>query len=64
MTSFKRQIEAQAGGDPAKLKAAFMNLARTESDCSSHSQGGDLGVFGHGEMQWYARVFSNRLDEC
>ncbi|CAK7896208.1 peptidyl-prolyl cis-trans isomerase Ess1p [[Candida] anglica] len=26
-------------------------LAETESDCSSHSQGGDLGFFGKGSMQ-------------
>ncbi|CAL8093944.1 unnamed protein product [Calicophoron daubneyi] len=26
-------------------------LARTESDCSSAHAGGDLGFFGHGEMQ-------------
>lgn len=27
------------------------DLARTESDCSSHSNGGDLGFFARGEMQ-------------
>lgn len=50
--SFKKQLETAAKGDPAVLKAEFMKLARPESDCSSHSQGGDLGFFGHGEMQW------------
>lgn len=29
----------------------FEDLARTESDCSSARNGGDLGVFGRGQMQ-------------
>ncbi|KAI8908825.1 hypothetical protein DFJ77DRAFT_130776 [Powellomyces hirtus] len=29
----------------------FAKLATTESDCSSAKQGGDLGVFGRGDMQ-------------
>lgn len=32
-------------------EAKLADLARDESDCSSHSHGGDLGFFGKGEMQ-------------
>ena len=30
---------------------AFADVARVESDCSSAAKGGDLGVFGRGQMQ-------------
>ena len=42
--------EVEGEGDPAELKAAFEELARTESDCSSHKRGGDLGKFGRRKM--------------
>lgn len=32
-------------------EVSFEELARTESDCSSARNGGDLGVFGRGRMQ-------------
>ncbi|CAK9438372.1 uncharacterized protein LODBEIA_P25960 [Lodderomyces beijingensis] len=32
-------------------EATFADIAETESDCSSHSRGGDLGFFGKREMQ-------------
>lgn len=32
-------------------ETTLTELAQTESDCSSHSQGGDLGFFGRGQMQ-------------
>ncbi|KAL4250275.1 Peptidyl-prolyl cis-trans isomerase [Abortiporus biennis] len=39
--------QAQIGGDPKK----FAELASKYSDCSSHSNNGDLGFFGRGQMQ-------------
>ncbi|KAL7009299.1 peptidyl-prolyl cis-trans isomerase Pin1 [Cystobasidiomycetes sp. EMM_F5] len=36
---------------PADLPRAFAQLASTESHCSSHSHGGDLGPFRKGQMQ-------------
>ena len=33
------------------MKKMFMTIARTESDCSSAQKGGDLGLFGRGQMQ-------------
>ncbi|CAE7208245.1 unnamed protein product [Rhizoctonia solani] len=38
---------AEIGTDPIK----FAELATEYSDCSSHRNGGDLGVFGKGQMQ-------------
>ncbi len=32
-------------------EASFEELASKYSDCSSAKRGGDLGPFGHGEMQ-------------
>ncbi|CCE83178.1 Piso0_003750 [Millerozyma farinosa CBS 7064] len=34
-----------------KGETTLSELSSTESDCSSHSQGGDLGFFGRGQMQ-------------
>lgn len=34
-----------------KLEEAFIELAKTESDCNSNRRGGDLGKFGKGKMQ-------------
>ena len=36
---------------PASLQSEFAKLASTESHCSSHSHGGDLGPFKRGQMQ-------------
>ncbi len=35
----------------ASGEVSFEELAATESDCSSHTRGGDLGTFGRGKMQ-------------
>ena len=54
VTAFREQIVAKAaGGGPVALKAAFEELAATESHCSSakRPQAGDLGVFTRGKMQ-------------
>lgn len=40
---FRRRIVAK--------EVEFEDLARTESHCSSAQRGGDLGFFGHGQMQ-------------
>lgn len=32
-------------------KARFEDVASVESDCSSAAKGGDLGLFGRGQMQ-------------
>ncbi|GJJ11881.1 hypothetical protein Clacol_006119 [Clathrus columnatus] len=42
-----RGFQNQINGDPIK----FAELATIHSDCSSHTQGGDLGGFGKGQMQ-------------
>ena len=42
-TGYRKQIE---GGD-----VTFAKLASEFSDCSSARKGGDLGVFGRGQMQ-------------
>lgn len=54
-SELKRQLEA--GGD-------FEELARLHSNCSSSSRGGDLGLFGRGEMvpDFDAAAFSLPVD--
>ena len=44
-------LKEQSEGDPKKLRSAFQELAKTESDCSSAKRGGDLGYFGRKKMQ-------------
>ena len=42
-----REYQAQISGSSKK----FAELATVHSDCSSHTNGGDLGWFGRGQMQ-------------
>lgn len=42
-SEFRRKLESK--------EAKFAELASKESDCSSARKGGDLGVFGRGQMQ-------------
>lgn len=42
---------AQAEGGFDALFNAFQEIAYTDSDCGSHERGGDLGLFGRGQMQ-------------
>merc|ERR1711939_669350 len=42
---------ALKSGPPEELPSRFAALASTESHCSSHSHGGDLGPFRRGQMQ-------------
>eukprot|EP01031_Cornospumella_fuschlensis_P038778 gene38778-47154_t len=44
-----REVEATQGFD-AMFKL-FKQIAEQNSDCGSHERGGDLGVFGRGQMQ-------------
>lgn len=37
--------------DKSKQKKRFKEIASEFSDCSSAKRGGDLGSFGHGQMQ-------------
>lgn len=54
ITRSKEEAKAIILGHEARIRsgaATLSELAQTESDCSSHKRGGDLGWFGHGEMQ-------------
>lgn len=44
-----QRILQQQGYD--EMLKRFREIATTESDCGSHERGGDLGMFGRGQMQ-------------
>jgi len=44
---FRKQLLEAEG----EIENAFVELAKTESDCNSNKRGGDLGKFGRGKMQ-------------
>lgn len=50
VTSFNHFSDAQNEG-PEAMQTKFASIARTESDCGSAQKGGDLGLFGRGQMQ-------------
>lgn len=47
----RQHQEALKSGPPETLASRFATLASTESHCSSHTHGGDLGPFKRGQMQ-------------
>lgn len=47
LTAIAAQLAPLSG---EALNARFAEIARTESDCGSAQKGGDLGVFGSGQM--------------
>lgn len=44
------ELAERVGQQPEQLPQVFADLARRESECSSSSMGGDLGLFGPGKM--------------
>lgn len=44
------ELAERVGQQPDQLPQVFADLARRESECSSSSMGGDLGLFGPGKM--------------
>lgn len=63
-TANRSKAEAQSGIESIKAEIAagsdFGELARKHSDCPSGSSGGDLGMFGRGQMvpEFDSAVFS------
>lgn len=51
-TRSKEEAAAQIGELRAQIEGgtAFADIARDNSDCPSGAQGGDLGMFGRGQM--------------
>ena len=49
LQEYQQKITAEAAGQD--LGTVFSHYAQERSDCSSFKHGGDLGVFGRGQMQ-------------
>jgi NIMA-interacting peptidyl-prolyl cis-trans isomerase 1 len=50
--AIKDQLEAAGETNgPEAMMNLFASIAMRESDCGSAQKGGDLGFFGHGDMQ-------------
>lgn len=51
--------------DKSERKRRFKEIASEFSDCSSAKRGGDLGAFGHGQMQkpFEDASFKLKIDE-
>lgn len=52
ITGYLQQLQDTLSreGYPA-MELLFQQIAANESDCGSHERGGDLGMFGRGQMQ-------------
>jgi NIMA-interacting peptidyl-prolyl cis-trans isomerase 1 len=48
LQGYEAELKPLTGSD---LQDKFASLASANSDCGSHSHGGDLGLFGRGQMQ-------------
>jgi NIMA-interacting peptidyl-prolyl cis-trans isomerase 1 len=51
LLQFRTRIVDESAGDKEKLQSSFVELATVNSDCSSATKGGDLGLFPRGKMQ-------------
>ncbi|KAJ1910269.1 Peptidyl-prolyl cis-trans isomerase NIMA-interacting protein 1 [Tieghemiomyces parasiticus] len=51
LDGYRQQIVSASGGDGQVEQREFARLASQHSDCSSAKAGGDLGLFGRGQMQ-------------
>jgi len=50
ISSVMQELGERVQAQPDSLSSVFAELARSESECSSSSMGGDLGTFGPGKM--------------
>ena len=66
-TRSKEEAATQIGELRAQIEggANFADVARDNSDCPSGAQGGDLGMFGHGQMvpEFEAATFAMNIGD-